>query len=270
MVIDVGIVQMNSSESYEDNLAFSEQMVAEAAERKLNLLAFPETFLYVGNDHSAKHGVAEKLETDILPRFSQLAKQSNCALLLGSVYETTDENSGRLFNTSIFIDRDGKEKARYRKIHMCDAVPLGYLESAGIKPGSETVVLDHELGRLGFSICYDLRFPDLFRTLSDKGAEIIFVPAAFFLHTGKHHWLPLLIARAIENQVYIVAPNQWGKHYGDRISYGSSVIIDPWGSILCCAPERVGLTLSRIDIDYLRQVRSNMPLHTHRRPELYV
>jgi predicted amidohydrolase len=113
MVIDVGIVQMNSSESYEDNLAFSERMIAEAAERKLNLLAFPETFLYVGNDHSAKHDVAEKLETDILPRFSQLAKQSNCALLLGSVYEITDENSGRLFNTSIFIDRDGSEKARY-------------------------------------------------------------------------------------------------------------------------------------------------------------
>ena len=119
------------------------------------------------------------------------------------------------------------------------------------------------------SICYDLRFPELYRDLTAKGAEIIFVPAAFFLYTGKHHWLPLLIARAIENQVYIVAPNQWGEHYEGRVSYGSSVIIDPWGSVVCCAPERPDLVSTMIDLTYLQEVRASMPILKHGRPEVY-
>jgi predicted amidohydrolase len=122
---------------------------------------------------------------------------------------------------------------------------------------------------LGLSVCYDLRFPELYRHLTEKGAEVIFVPSAFFLYTGKHHWLPLLTARAIENQVYIVAPNQWGKHHEGRTSYGSSVITDPWGSVICCAPERPGMVSATLDLGYLREVRSNMPILGHRRPEIY-
>ncbi|HEC75491.1 MAG TPA: carbon-nitrogen hydrolase family protein [Methylophaga aminisulfidivorans] len=270
MSIEVGVVQMNSSNIYEENMSFAELMMKQAKNKQIDIVTFPETFLFVGKDHQEKYCVAERLETEIIPRFSEMAIESGCSVLLGSVYELTGDDDERLYNTSIFLDADGVEQARYRKIHMCDAAPLGYMESAGIKPGEKTAVIDHETGRLGFTICYDLRFPDLFRSLSGQGAEIVFVPAAFFLHTGKHHWLPLLIARAIENQIYIVAPNQWGKHYDDRISYGSSVIIDPWGSVLCCSPETVGLTVASLDLNYLREVRMNMPLHTHRRPDLYI
>ena len=191
------------------------------------------------------------------------------SLLLGSIYEKSVEDKERLYNTSLLIDRSGELTGVYRKIHMCDAPNLGYNESDGIKPGNIPVVVDHEIGRLGLTICYDLRFPELYRHLTAQGAQVIFVPAAFFLYTGKHHWLPLLIARAIENQVYIVAPNQWGEHHEGRTSYGSSVIIDPWGSVVCCAPERPSLVSATIDLDYLDEVRHNMPLITHHRPEIY-
>jgi predicted amidohydrolase len=261
---------MCSVEDYKENLAFADKMLAESSQRgQIDLLAFPETFLYVGQDHSAKHAVAARLEKEIIPHFQNQAARYHCAILLGSVYEPSSEPD-KLYNTSILIDERGELKARYRKMHMCDAPQLGYLESSGIIPGDEVVTVDSKIGKLGLTICYDLRFPELFRTLSSHGAEVVFVPAAFFLHTGKHHWLPLLIARAIENQIYIVAPNQWGKHYDTRISYGSSVIIDPWGSVICCASEQPGLTVGAIDLSYLRQVRENMPYQSHRRNELYV
>jgi predicted amidohydrolase len=269
MQINVGLVQMNSSSIYEENMQYAKSQLDAAADSGLDLITFPETFLYIGKDHAEKQRVAARLEQEILPFFSEYATKHNYSILLGSVYEPAVDDNERLYNTSILIDRQGQVSARYRKIHMCDAPQLGYLESAGIKPGDETVVVDHELGKLGLTICYDLRFPELYQSISAQGAEIVFVPAAFFLHTGKHHWLPLLIARAIENQVYIVAPNQWGHHYDERISYGSSVIIDPWGSVICCSPERHGITTGKIDLDYLRQVRTNMPIHAHRRPDLY-
>lgn len=269
MLSHIGIIQMNSSDKVGENLNFVEQQLELAAARALDLVAFPETCLYIGSDHQQKHASAQSLDGELIEHFQQRAQQLNLSILLGSIYEKIPDETDRLYNTSVLINRQGELAAVYRKIHMFDAPSLGYRESAGIKPGNETVVVDHEIGKLGFSICYDLRFPELYRSLSEQGAEIIFVPAAFFLHTGKHHWLPLLMARAIENQVYIVAPNQWGRHYEDRISFGSSVIIDPWGSILTCAPERTGLVSAVIDLDYLRQVRENMPVHAHVRPELY-
>jgi predicted amidohydrolase len=198
-----------------------------------------------------------------------MASKFNLSVLLGSIYEKTPEDDDRLYNTSVLINRQGEVNGVYRKIHMCDAPALGYNESDGIKPGTIPVVVDHEIGKIGLTICYDLRFPELYRNLTARGAEIIFVPAAFFLYTGKHHWLPLLTARAIENQVYIVAPDQWGEHHEGRTSYGSSVIIDPWGSMICSSPERPGLTSAEVDLTYLREVRTNMPILSHGRPELY-
>ncbi len=265
----IGLVQMNSSDQLEENLKFSLQKIQQAADEGVNLLAFPETFLYVGQDHAQKHKIAQTLEGEIVQTFQEYAKQYDLSILLGSIYEKTAEDSNRLYNTSILINRQGELTGVYRKIHMCDAPSLGYNESDGIKPGENTVIIDHEIGKLGLTICYDLRFPELFRHLTAQGAQIICVPAAFFLYTGKHHWLPLLIARAIENQVYIMAPNQWGEHYLGRVSYGSSVIIDPWGNIICCASERVELVSAMIDLDYLAEVRANMPLLNHGRPELY-
>jgi predicted amidohydrolase len=265
----IGVVQMSSSDVAEDNLAFALAQLQQAAEQGIDLVAFPETFLYVGQDHQAKHRAAQSIDGQIVDTFREYASKYDLSVLLGSMYESIPDDNERLYNTSVLINRQGELNAVYRKIHMCDAPALGYNESDGIKAGDTPVVVDHEIGKMGLTICYDLRFPELFRHLTSKGAEIIFVPAAFFLYTGKHHWLQLLTARAIENQVYIVAPNQWGEHHEGRISYGSSVIIDPWGSVICCTSERVELVSAVIDMDYLQKVRSNMPLLNHGRPELY-
>jgi len=266
----IGIVQMNSSDQLKDNLEYSLAKIQQAAADGVDLLAFPETFLYVGKDHQQKHNVAQSLEGEIVQTFQDYASKYDLSILLGSIYEKTPEDSDRLYNTSILINREGELSGVYRKIHMCDAPSLGYNESDGIKPGNTPVIVDHEVGKLGLTICYDLRFPELFRHMTAQGAQIVFVPAAFFLYTGKHHWLPLLIARAIENQIYIVAPNQWGEHHEGRVSYGSSVIIDPWGSVICCASERAELVSAVVDLDYLNEVRANMPLLNHGRPELYL
>ncbi|RKZ98490.1 MAG: carbon-nitrogen hydrolase family protein [Gammaproteobacteria bacterium] len=265
----IGVVQMNSSDNIEENLTFAQAKIQQAEAEGIDLIAFPETFLYISHDHDEKHRVAQTLEGQIVQTFQDYASKYDLSILLGSIYEKIPSDKERLYNTSILINRQGELNGVYRKIYMCDAPALGYNESEGIKPGDTPVVVDHEIGKIGLSICYDLRFPELYRDLTAKGAEIIFVPAAFFLYTGKHHWLPLLIARAIENQVYIVAPNQWGEHYEGRISYGSSVVIDPWGSVVCCAPERPDLVSTMIDLTYLRDVRANMPILNHGRPEVY-
>ncbi|MFW5450239.1 MAG: carbon-nitrogen hydrolase family protein [Methylophagaceae bacterium] len=265
----IGVVQMKSSNDVENNLNYALTKIQQAADEGLDLVAFPETLLYVGNDHQEKHRMAQTIDGELVQTFRAYASKYNISILLGSIYEKTPDDNERLYNTSVLINRQGELNGVYRKIHMCDAPELGYNESNGIKPGNVPVVVDHEIGKLGLTICYDVRFPELYRHLTAEGAEIIFVPAAFYLYTGKHHWLPLLTARAIENQVYIVAPNQWGEHHEGRTSYGSSVIIDPWGSTVCCAPERSGLVSCKIDLDYLRQVRRNMPTLSHGRPELY-
>ena len=265
----IGVVQMNSSDRFEDNLAFAKAQMEIAADDGVDLISFPETFLYIGENHAEKHRVAQTMDGELISQFRELAALHDLSILLGSVYEKTGDDDSRLYNTSVLIDRQGELAGVYRKIHMCDAPTLGYNESVGIKPGNEPVVADHEIAKMGLTVCYDLRFPELFRHLTEQGAEVIFVPAAFFLYTGKHHWLPLLTARAIENQVYIVAPNQWGKHHATRTSYGSSVIIDPWGSVICCAPEKPCLVTADIDLSYLREVRSSMPILQHRRKDLY-
>lgn len=269
MSSQVGVVQMCSTGDVEQNLAYSLQQIVEASDKGIDLLAFPETFLYIGRDHDEKHRVAQDLNGELIETFQREAQKHNISLLLGSLYEKIPDDSYRLYNTSLLIDRQGELTGVYRKIHMCDAPTLGFNESDGIKPGDEPVVVDHEIGRIGMTICYDVRFPELYRHLTAMGAEVIFVPAAFFLYTGKHHWLQLLIARAIENQVYIVAPNQWGTHHEGRTSYGSSVVIDPWGSVISCAAERPETLITTIDLDYLKEVRTNMPLLSHRRPNLY-
>jgi predicted amidohydrolase len=265
----IGVVQMQSSEQLTDNLKFAHSQIKYAADKGIDLLAFPETFLYIGQDNQKKHRIAEALDGPIVETFQGYAQHYNMSILMGSIYEKIADDPDRLYNTSIFINRQGKIKAVYRKIHLFDAPILGHYESDGIKAGNDLIVFDHEVGRIGLSICYDLRFPELYRHLTAQGAEIIFVPAAFFLYTGKHHWLQLLVARAIENQVYIIAPNQWGQHYEGRISYGSSVIIDPWGSIVCCATEQAKTVSTIIDLSFLKEVRQNMPISSHRRPSLY-
>jgi len=178
----IGVVQMNSSNQPADNVAFAKAQIVQAADQGLDLVSFPETFVYAVEKHSEKHHAAQTLDGELVQTFRDLASQYDISVLLGSIYEKTPDEDKRLYNTSILIDRQGELNGVYRKIHMCDAPTLGYNESVGIKPGNIPVVADHEIGKLGLTICYDLRFPELFRFLTEKGAEVIFVPALFSLY----------------------------------------------------------------------------------------
>ncbi|MGK5095097.1 carbon-nitrogen hydrolase family protein [Deltaproteobacteria bacterium TL4] len=267
----IGLAQVNASAPLQDNLDYALHLIQEAHEAGVSLIAFPEMFLYVGEDKAEKLRLAQSLDGEFVQRFQGYARQYNLSILMGSFYEKVSDERFRTYNTSVLIDREGEIKGVYRKIHLCDidSPQLKNVESQHIKAGSEVVVVEHEIGKIGLSICYDLRFPGLYQHLVAKGAEIIFVPAAFFLHTGKDHWFPLLQARAIENQVFIAAPAQWGWHYGTRISYGRTVLINPWGTIVACAPDCPGLIIGKLDLDYLMKVRRDMPVQNHQRNECY-
>ncbi|MGH7595053.1 MAG: carbon-nitrogen hydrolase family protein [bacterium] len=256
-------IQMDSKEDITANWATAKRLAEEAKGRGAQLVAFSETFLYVGPDKTA----ASDLDGEWLPKFSALAAELGVYLLAGSVGERIPD-SKKIYNTSVLLDPRGKELARYRKIHLFDATfPNGrsYRESDYIAPGAEVVIAKTEFCDAGLSICYDLRFPELYRRLVAGGeTRLIFVPSNFTLMTGKDHWLPLLQARAIENQVYLIAPNQCGEKYGGRASCGRSAIIDPWGTVLGLAPpDREGVVLAEIDFDYQDEVRRALPCLNH-------
>jgi predicted amidohydrolase len=253
---------MESRENIEHNWAAAVRLAEEAASRSATIVAFPEVFLYVGPDTS----VSFDLDNEWLSRFSALASRLNIYLLAGSIGERIPD-SKKIYNTSVLLAPDGKELARYRKIHLFDAVlsdGRAYRESDYIAPGSEVMVAKTAFGEVGLSVCYDLRFPELYRRLTAGGStRLIFIPSNFTLMTGKDHWLPLLQARAIENQVYIIAPNQHGQKYGGRASYGRSALIDPWGTILAIAPDREAVITAEIDFEYQDKVRAALPCLRH-------
>lgn len=262
----IALVQMCSNENFNDNLNKVLSFINVAANNNADLIAFPECVLYVGSN-SGYGKIAETLNGAIVKKFQRKARKLNISILLGSIIEKIESNN-KFYNTSVLIDRKGNLCAFYRKIHLYDvSLPnVSIQESKDFKAGNQIVVCNHEIGKIGFSICYDLRFPNLYQTLTQHGANIIFVPAAFTLHTGKDHWLSLLQARAIENQVYIAAPAQFGKHGQNRHSYGNSVIIDPWGTIISKSGEKEGVIFGEIDMDYMEKIRRNMPVFQHKVP----
>jgi predicted amidohydrolase len=176
-----------------------------------------------------------------------------------------------LSNTSTFLDPSGEMTALYRKIHLFDVKVSAreYLESANIAPGNEIVTAKAGAATLGLSVCYDVRFPELYRLLALRGAEILAIPAAFTLQTGKDHWELLLRTRAVENQAFVVAPAQWGQKADGRWTYGRSMIVDPWGTVLATCPDRDGYALATLDLDYLDGFRTEFPALANRRPEAY-
>jgi predicted amidohydrolase len=261
-------IQMDSQEDIALNWETAKRLAAAAKARGAELVAFSETFLYVGPDKTA----ASDLDGEWLPQFAALARRLGVYLIAGSVGEKIP-HSKKIYNTSVLLDPQGNELARYRKLHLFDATLPGgrsYCESDYIEPGSEIVTSKTAHGEVGLSICYDLRFPELYRKLARDGAtRLIFVPSNFTLMTGKDHWLPLLQARAIENQVYIIAPNQCGEKYGGRASCGRSAIIDPWGTVLGLAPpDRAAVVVAEIDFDYQDKVRRALPCLNHVRLEM--
>ncbi|MBZ4418275.1 carbon-nitrogen hydrolase family protein [Myxococcus sp. RHSTA-1-4] len=262
----IAAAQMVSTADKSHNLDVAARLVRRAAGLGARLVGLPENFSWMGPEPE-RPGAAEDLDGPTLSRMAQLARELKVTLLAGSVLEA-GAPGGRLYNTSVLFGPGGERLAVYRKMHLFD-VEVGdgatYQESAAVAPGTEVVGADTEVGRLGLSVCYDLRFPELYRRLSKDGATLLAVPAAFTLMTGKDHWEVLLRARAIENQAYVLAPAQGGRHSANRLTYGHAMVVDPWGLVTARASEGEGLALAPVDPELQARIRRNLPCLQHRR-----
>ena len=262
------VVQLCSTDDLAANLAAAEHWVREAARAGATLIALPEMFAYLRREGLAfPH--AQPVEGELLGAVRAWARELSVRIVAGSIAEAAD-GSQRAFNTSALIGPDGSLEATYRKIHLFD-VDLGgagggiYTESESIAPGDDVVVAETEVGGIGLSICYDLRFPELYRQQAARGARWLAVPSAFAPRTGKDHWEVLLRARAIENQAFVLAPAQCGQHSPDRASYGHSMIVDPWGVVMAQQGDEPGIALADCSLAALERVRDSLPALRHRR-----
>jgi deaminated glutathione amidase len=269
----VACVQNCAGTETEPNLKDCAGLVREAADRGASFILLPEYF--TGLDIQGHILIPEAFaEADhpALPLFAALARERRVWILLGSLAITLDGGPGlgeRIANRAYLLDPGGAIAARYDKIHLFDvdlADGESYRESATIAPGDRAVVADLPWGRVGLSICYDLRFPQLYRALAKAGADFLAVPAAFTRTTGRAHWHVLLRARAIETGCYVFAPCQYGVHAGERATYGHSLIIDPWGQVLADGGEERGVVVAEVDPAAVSRARAMIPALTHDRP----
>jgi predicted amidohydrolase len=267
--IRAAAIQMSSTPDKEENKATAEALIREAVSAGADLVALPELWSCHGLDEVYREN-AEPIPGPTTEFMGNLARELGVYLLGGSILEG-EAGAERLSNTSTFFDPSGEMTALYRKIHLFDVKVSAreYLESANIAPGNEIVTAKAGAATLGLSVCYDVRFPELYRLLALRGAEILAVPAAFTLQTGKDHWELLLRTRAVENQAFVVAPAQWGQKADGRWTYGRSMIVDPWGTVLATCPDRDGYALATLDLDYLDGFRTEFPALANRRPEAY-
>jgi deaminated glutathione amidase len=230
-------------------------------------VCLPENFGFMGGE-ADKLAYAQDVEGGaFLAPMRALARKHGIGLLAGSIPERGPDAT-HVYNTSVLLGRDGETLAVYRKIHLFDVDfgrALALRESKHVTPGSEPVLGRFDGWGVGLTVCYDLRFPELYRRLVSLGAQMLFVPAAFTLHTGKDHWEVLLRARAIENQCFVVAPAQFGEHTPGRVSWGKAMVIDPWGAVLAVAPERPGLAVACVSLADELVVREKLPSLAHRR-----
>ncbi len=262
----IAALQMCSGADKAQNLEIATRLIRNAAKSGAKFIGLPENFAWMGPEPE-RAANAETLEGATLKALSALAAELSVTLLAGSILESGAPGD-RCFNTSVLFGPDGKRIAVYRKIHLFD-VEVGdgqtYRESAAVAPGTEVVVAETALGKVGLSVCYDVRFPELYRQQSAQGAVLLTVPAAFTLATGKDHWEVLLRARAIENQAYVIAPAQQGRHPKDRLTWGHAMVVDPWGLVIARASEGEGFAMARLDDEYLARVRRNLPALQHRK-----
>lgn len=272
MKVKVAAVQLNSRNDKEENLRAAEALIDQAAAQGARLVGLPELFNYAGVDEEEARANAEEIPGYTVERLMAKARQHRLYLHCGSITEGSAE-SPRFFNTTVVLSPKGEIIARYRKIHLFDVDfggGLKYMESDSMAPGRDIVTFEADGARIGLAICYDLRFPELFRILALRGAQVIFLPAAFTMHTGKDHWHLLVRARAVENQVFMVAPAQVGSYAPGRVCYGRSLIVDPWGLVLAQAHDQPCVITAELDFDVLEQVRRELPSLANRRPEAYV
>jgi deaminated glutathione amidase len=264
----VAVCQMNAGEDVAANLEVAVELLRQAADGGADLAALPEYFGFLGAS-ARRSEVAEPIPGPVSERLAETARAMGMWVLGGGLLE---RDGSRVHDTAALFDRSGELVARYRKIHLYDVDLPGqppFRESATITPGEELVTHEVEDTRVGLSICYDVRFPELYRGLMALGAEVLMVPAQFQHATGREHWHALLRARAIENLAYVVAPGQWGT-YGaperGRRSFGHSLVVDPWGRVVAEAPEEgTGVWFAELDLAELRRIRRTFPALQHRR-----
>jgi predicted amidohydrolase len=267
----VAVGQMCACADVEKNFLVCETLCARARDRQCAALFLPENFAYIGVNGTDALGVMEPLDGPLLKRYRELAKKYHLWLSLGGFAETGPDPDHR-YNAHVIVSNEGKIMASYRKIHLFD-VDMGavngpvLMESKHATAGDELVTCSSPVGKLGLTVCYDLRFPEMFTRLRyELGCEILLVPSAFTKPTGVAHWETLLRARAIETQCYVIAAAQAGVHSERRESHGHAMIIDPWGKVIAeLDGEETGIAVATIDLGYVRDVRSRIPVETHRR-----
>jgi nitrilase len=263
-------IQLSSVADRDANLAVAERLLRQAAAAGVALAILPENFAFMGAKERDKLAIAESDGQGPIQHFlAAMALELKLWIVAGTVPLAVPGDADRVYAACLVYDAQGRRAARYDKIHLFDVeVPGGerYRESATIARGAiEPVVVQTPIGKLGLSVCYDLRFPELYRALAAQGAEVLCVPAAFTARTGPPHWEPLLRARAIENQCFVIAPGQHGSHAGGRTTHGHSLIVDPWGEILAQQADGDGVIAAALAQEGLQQVRASFPALTHRR-----
>jgi predicted amidohydrolase len=274
MRMRVAAVQLNSRDDKAANIAAAEAGIVGAAESGARLIVLPELWTYLGHP-AGNRANAEPIPGPVTERLGALARRFSVTLHGGSMLELPPGSSAdaKPYNTAFLFDTTGALVARYRKLHLFDTAPRDgdepYRESATTAAGDEIVAAAVDGLKLGLATCYDLRFPELFRALALRGAEIMLLPAAFTLETGRDHWEPLLRARAIENTCYLIAAGQVGPHPPHRMVYGRSLIVDPWGTVIAQAPDEPCVLTAEIDIARVADVRRRIPSLANRRPDVY-
>ncbi len=266
MKYKAAVAQIDSDKNSFGNMIKMKDMIREAAKNGAAMILFPENSEYIGTDYP---GNANPVPGKITDFFEQCAKENEIYIHCGSI---TEKKEGRKpANTSILFSPKGKLIGKYSKLHMFDISlddGVSYRESDETSPGETITVCETKLGKIGMAICYDMRFPEMFRLMAKNGAQVICVPADFTMNTGKDHWEALLRARAIENSCYIIAPGQIGQK-PEFLAYGKSMVIDPWGTVIAKASDREQLIYAEIDLEYIDQIRRQVPSLHNIREDLY-
>jgi nitrilase len=265
----VAAVQMASGPNVSANLAEAQRLVREAADGGAGLVVLPENFAFMGKRDQDMLHIREEDGAGPLQDFLAETASKNGIWLVGGTIPLAAQDPSRVRSACLVFDRRGQRVARYDKIHLFDvSLPDAgerYEESSTIEPGDDSVVTDTPFGRLGIAVCYDLRFPELFREMLDEQMEILAIPASFTAITGKAHWETLVRARAIENLAYVVAAAQGGYHINGRETHGHSMVVDPWGTVLAQVPRGTGCVCCPLDEDFRSSVRRSFPAIEHRR-----
>lgn len=264
------VCQMNSQGDYRENMRVALDLLDKSRNAGSDVAVLPEVFTYRG-DRARGHEYVEAIPGRTTEALAAKARELKMWVLAGSIREASDDPV-RSYNTSVLFDRDGNEVARYRKIHLFDVDIAGKVaakESENIRPGNEIVLADIEGHKFGLTICYDLRFPELFRALALMDCDAIFLPAAFTMQTGRDHWEVLIRARAIENSCYMLASGLVGKHESGGETYGHSMIVDPWGTVVSCMPDETGIVVSELDFARQARIRQEIPVLANRQPSAY-